>query len=142
LDSTSNWETAAAIAAVCIGLGGLLLFSAVAMAGAWRVASAAERASREAEKASAAVQSLHEACSTPEVRPAHGQGLMIGFPGADPQREQQGRLNEAGRLVMEAGVLRDGSPAQAARIEATVRRLDETITRLSAALERLRSTGS
>lgn len=62
MDDTSNWEFAAAVAAISIGLGGLLLFTIVAAIGTWRVhANAArQRDGRSFGNADDAVRELAE----------------------------------------------------------------------------------
>lgn len=58
MDDTSNWEFAAAVAAISIGLGGLLIFTVVATLGSWRIAERVNRVAEEASQASLAVQDL------------------------------------------------------------------------------------
>ena len=41
MGDTTNWEFAAAVAAVTIGLGGLLLFTIIGAIGSWRILGAA-----------------------------------------------------------------------------------------------------
>jgi hypothetical protein len=58
VDDTSNWEFAAAVAAISIGLGGLLVFTIVGTIGSWRIVDRVNRVADEASQASLAVQEL------------------------------------------------------------------------------------
>ena len=58
MDDASNWEFAASIAAVCIGLSGLLLFTLIGTIGGWRVLDKASRAAEETAKSSVVMQDL------------------------------------------------------------------------------------
>ena len=140
MDDSSTWETAAAIAAICVGLGGLLVFSLVAMIAAWRVANAADRASREATRASLEVDALSRALAGTSILSgglqAEATGLSNPAVEADPSRGR--RVGDANaQQLAESRVLREAQAAQARQVAATIRRLDESIEKLSAALERL-----
>ena len=47
MGDTGNWEFAAVVAAVVMGLGGLLIFTVISTIGSWRVFRLAAQASRE-----------------------------------------------------------------------------------------------
>ena len=79
MDNASNWEFAASIAAVCIGLGGLLLFTLIGTIGSWTVFTRASRAANEAEKASILVQDL-SLVEYPALRALAESGLQSSDP--------------------------------------------------------------
>ncbi|MBI2724588.1 MAG: hypothetical protein HYX50_05945, partial [Chloroflexi bacterium] len=115
MGDTTNWEFAAAVAAVSIGLGGLLLFTIIGTIGSWRVFDRASRASNEAAKASLTVQDLARYISSREsmslAQPAADLSRAAGDLNslrrqADDLIEQQARLQDAVRNLVEAGVLR------------------------------------
>jgi hypothetical protein len=146
VDDTSTWEFAAVVAAVCIGLGGLLLFTAIGAIGAWRVYDAARRASGEAARAAASVEVLARALaeqaesmpaallgeSAPRIAEAADELTRLRAQAADLLL-QQTRLNDAVRNLVEAGVLRgDESNQQLREFEHTLRRVEQHLARITA----------
>src|SRR6185295_13905266 len=111
MDDASNWEFAASIAAICIGLGGLLLFTLIGTIGSWVVLSRASRAANEATKASIVVQDLarqlaFREASAPVVDISQAAGQLAGLrTQADALLQQQTKLQDAVRNLVEAGVL-------------------------------------
>ena len=145
MGDTTNWEFAAAVAAVVMGLGGLLLFTLIGTIGAWRLFLQANRASREAEKASLAMQDLARILSSRsnqqlpyvDLRDAAGE-LSDLRQQADALIDQQGRLQSAVQHLVEAGVLgNEGESRQYQTLESAIRRLDDNMTRLAAAVAEL-----
>jgi hypothetical protein len=135
LDDTSNWETAAAIAAICIGLMGLLVFSLVAAVAVWRMAGEAQAARRQGDEAEEAARELRERVARLEREAAD---LMNAGRQADALLGQQEILREAVRSLVESGVLRGrADPVADGRLEATIRRLDEAMIRLTITVEQL-----
>lgn len=141
MDNASNWEFAASIAAVCIGLGGLLLFTLIGTIGGWRVFSRASQAANEASKASIVVQDLARQIA---LREASQPGLadltqaanqLSGLRAqADALLEQQTRLQAAVRNLVEAGVLRGEGATDIKQLESAVNRLEEHMVRIMANL--------
>ena len=136
MDNASNWEFAASIAAVCIGLGGLLLFTLIGTFGSWMVFTRASRAANEAEKASILVQDLSRQlafreASQPMVDVAQAASQIAGLrTQADALLQQQTRLQDAVRNLVEAGVLRSDN----SELEGAMKRLEENIARIAAAV--------
>lgn len=145
MGDTTNWEFAAAVAAVVMGLGGLLLFTLIGTIGMWRLFLHASHAEREAEKANLAMQDLARLLSTRsgqqlpyvDLRDAAGE-LSDLRQQADALIEQQGRLQNAVRHLVEAGVLgTEGTSREYQGLESAIRRLDDNMTRLAAAVTEL-----
>lgn len=145
MGTASNWEFAAAIAAVCIGLGGLLLFTLIGTIGAWRLFDRTLRTAGAAEKASVIVQDLSRQLAMREAsQPAANDltqaaaqlsGLRIQ---ADALLQQQSLLQDAVRNLVEAGVLRsEGSSGDLKDLEGAVKRLDEQLARIGTAVANL-----
>lgn len=140
-DST-NWEFAAAVAGVSIGLGGLLLFTLIGTFGSWRVFDHASRAAEEAAQASVAVQDLARQVSARDamVGPAIDISQSAGHLSelrrqADALIEQQSRLQDAVRNLVEAGVLRSESPQGGLQeLQASIHRLEDNLARVAAAV--------
>ena len=145
MDNASNWEFAASIAAVCIGLGGLLLFTLIGTIGAWRMFDRTLRAASAAEKASVIVQDLSRQLAIREAsQPATNEltqaaAQLSGLRAqADALLQQQSLLQDAVRNLVEAGVLRsEGSGGDLKNLEGAVKRLDEQLARIAAALANL-----
>lgn len=145
MGDTTNWEFAAAVAAVCIGLGGLLLFTLIGAIGAWRVFQHTMRAANEAEKATIAMQELARQLATRSAQQlpivdlsdaAHElSDLRLQ---ADSLIDQQGRLQDAVRHLVEAGVLgSETTQQQFAELEGVMKRLEDNLTRVAAAVANL-----
>jgi hypothetical protein len=142
MGDTTNWEFAAAVAAVVMGLGGLLVFTMIVTVGSWRVFSQANRAATESAKASVYIQELALHLSS---RSAH-QLPIIDLKDqadeiADLRRQadaligQQARLQEAVRNLVEAGALGNaGSERQLRDLDGILRRLEDNLTRVAAAV--------
>lgn len=145
MGDTTNWEFAAAVAAVCIGLGGLLLFTLLGTANSWRVFSMTHKAAQEAEKASLAVQELarhlsaRSAQNLPVIDLSDAANEMADLRRqADALIAQQGRLQEAVRNLVEAGVLgSEASNQQYGDLESALRRLEDNLARVAAAVANL-----
>lgn len=145
MGDTANWEFAAAVAAVSIGLGGLLLFTMIGTLGSWRVFHHASRAANEAERASVAVQELartlaaRSAQQLPVIDLNDAAAEMADLRRqADDLIDQQGRLQDAIRSLVESGVMRShGSNEQLQELENAMRRLEDNLTRIAAAVTNL-----
>ncbi len=145
MGDTTNWEFAAAVAAVTMGLGGLLLFTLIGTIGSWRVFERARRASIEAEKASVMVQDLARQVSAREA--AQGSTNELAQTSAhletlrrhaDALIEQQTRLQDAVRNLVEAGVLRsEESQPDMKDVQSAVRRLEDQLSQIAAAVANL-----
>jgi hypothetical protein len=145
MDSPSNWEFAASIAAVSIGLSGLLLFTILSVIGSWRVLERGTSASTEAAKTMIIIQDLarqlavREVSRSPAVDVAQTATQLSGLRvQADALLQQQARLQDAVRNLVEAGVLRsEGSSAELKDLEGAVKRLEENLARIAAAVANL-----
>jgi hypothetical protein len=139
VDDTANWEFAAVVAAVCIGLGGLLLFTLVGAIGSIRMHDSTARAAQQAARAADAMGELARAM----IAQAAERGPMIELAGqldevaalrrqAEELLAQQTRLQEAVRHLVEAGVLRgEESGRQLREVEQSVRRVEELLARIT-----------
>jgi hypothetical protein len=144
---TSNWEFAAVVAAVVMGLGGLLLFTLISVIGAWRIFGLADRAAKEAMAAVLGVQELARDLVTRENRAQSAVDIRQTASDitdlrrqADALIEQQSRLQDAVRNLVEAGVLGgDESTRQLQELEAAIRRLEDNMSQVAAAVANLGS---
>lgn len=150
MEDTSTWEFAAVVAAVCIGLGGLLLFTLIGAIGAWRVYGGASRAAGEVASAAEAMQELARAMSANQ---RETQDLVRRVPELDLtaaddelaklRRQsadllaQQTLLQDAVRNLVEAGVLRsEDSGDQLRELEQALRRVEDHLIRLTTPQQR------
>jgi hypothetical protein len=137
MDDTSNWETAAAIAAICVGLGGLLLFTLVAALAVWRGSNYAQQAARDADAARRGLEDAERRLGTLEQ--GQNSELMNEPAGADAFLGQQAILREAVRGLVEATrATRAAQPDSEGRLEESIARLDESLARLAAAVAALK----
>ena len=144
---TTNWEFAAVVAAVTMGLGGLLLFTLFGIINSWRVFDRAGRAANEAAKASMAVQDLARYLASRETMHAVAPRVDLTQAAddmnalrqqADALIEQQTRLQDAVRNLVEAGVLRNEDSRQhLADLEGAVRRLEENLSQVAVSVANL-----
>jgi hypothetical protein len=145
MGDSSNWEFAASIAAVAIGLSGLLLFTLMGTIGSWRVLERGTRASNEAAKTMIVIQDLarqlamREVSRSPGVDVSQTVGQLSDLRAqADTLLQQQTRLQDAVRNLVEAGVLRsEGTTGDLKELEGAVKRLEEHLARISAAIANL-----
>jgi hypothetical protein len=146
LGDTTNWEFAAAVAAICIGLGGLLLFTIVGAVGSWRVFSRTGDAAAEASATYAAVQDLARALSAAQSARTYagpdaleaGRSLADLREQVDALIETQGRMQDLLRdvVAMSApGV--DATAPQLRELEAAVQRLEHEFSSVAAAVANL-----
>jgi hypothetical protein len=144
---TTNWEFAAAVAAVTMGLGGLLLFTLIGTIGSWRIFDRASRAANESAKASLAVQDLARYLASRETMHAVAPAIDLSEAAgeltnlrrqADALIDQQSRLQDAVRNLVEAGVLRgEDSRQHLQELESAIKRLEENMGRIAAAVANL-----
>ena len=147
MGDTTNWEFAAVVAAVSMGLGGLLLFTLVAIIGSWRIFDRASRAANEAAKASMAVQDLARYLSSRETMHSMAPRVDLSQAAdelntlrqqADALIEHQTRLQDAVRNLVEAGVLRNEDSRQhLTELESAVRRLEEHLGQVAVSVANL-----
>jgi len=141
MGDTANWEFAAAVAAVVMGLGGLLLFTLVATIGSWRMAAQASRASAEAARASQSVQELARYLSSRSAQQLpiidlreEADELADLRRQADLLIDQQARLQDAVRSLVESGALgATSSERQLRDLDGMIRRLEDNLARVAAA---------
>jgi len=146
LGDTTNWEFAAAVAAICIGLGGLLLFTIVGAIGSWRIFNRAGDAATEASVTYAAVQDLARALSAAQAGRAYGgtdppdteRSLTDLRSEVDALIAQQSRLQDVIREMVEMSATGDDAATPQLRaLEATVRRLEQEFSSVAAAVANL-----
>ncbi len=144
MGNTSNWEFAAVVAAVVMGLSGLLLFSLIGTIGSWRVFRLASQSAREAEAASTAVQDLARQLAAKETMAPAAQLAAAAADVGELRRQasalldEQSRLNDATRNLVEARVLGgEDASRQLQELDAAVRRLEDNLGRVAAAVARL-----
>ncbi|MEX2245616.1 MAG: hypothetical protein WEC75_02925 [Dehalococcoidia bacterium] len=145
MGDTTNWEFAAVVAAVTMGLGGLLLFTMISTIGAWRVFRLASQASQEAAKASLAVQDAARHLSVPERAPAQSLDLRQTVDQlsalrqeADALMEQQARLQDAVRNLVEARVLGNQEADRHLKdLDGAIQRLEATLGQVAVAVSNL-----
>jgi hypothetical protein len=136
---TTNWEFAAAVAAVTMGLGGLLLFTIIGTIGSWRVFDRAARAADEAAKSSVLVQGLAREIAAREAATGTAAGLALEAKKLSELRQQsqalidqQALLNDAVRNLVEAGVLKTESSRELKELVESIQRVDTKMTRMAA----------
>jgi hypothetical protein len=146
LGDTTNWEFAAAVAAICIGLGGLLLFTIVSAIGSWRIFDRAGDAAAEAGATYAAVQDLARALSAAQTGRTYAgpDPLEIERSVADLRLqvdalvETQLRMQDLMRdIVAMSAPGCDAAAPQLRELEAAVRRLEQEFSSVAAAVANL-----
>jgi cbb3-type cytochrome oxidase subunit 3 len=139
---TSNWEFAAVVAAVSIGLCGLLVFTIGSIVMNWIVLGRAAKAARDASEASLLIQdtargmATHDAASRAAASLAdEAQKLAEIREQSQAVVEQQARLQEAVRNLVEANVLGPATaPSDTSGLAEAIERLDEHMGQLAAAI--------
>jgi type II secretory pathway component PulJ len=128
-----TFELAAAIAGVCIGLAALVIFSLVAIIGAWQVFRRASEASTAATKASQGAEELARHLAFQAAGPPRGESGQL-----TEVRQEAAALLDKLRELAESGAL-EGGPSVAAlsQLEASVGRLDATVGQMAASLANL-----
>jgi type II secretory pathway component PulJ len=128
-----TFELAAAIAGVCIGLAALVIFSLVAIIGAWQVFRRASEASTAATKASQGAEELARHLAFQAAGPPRGESGQL-----TEVRQEAAALLDKLRELAESGAL-EGGPSVAAlsQLEASVGRLDATVGQMAAGLANL-----
>ena len=142
MGDTTNWEFAAVVAAVSIGLCGLLVFTLTTIVSNWRLSDRAVRAARESSEASVLVQELARQLSAREAATLTAAGLTEETRRLSELRvqtetliEQQARMQEAVRNLVEAGVLRsEGATPEIKQLESAINRLDDHLGQLATAI--------
>ena len=146
MGDTATWEFAAVVAAVTIGLGGMLLFTLVGVIGSWRMYSGASRAAAEAAEASVAVQDAARRLTPPDApRSESDSPAPFGADLSDLRRQaetlldQQSQLRQAVADLVAANATRgaEDDDRDAREIGIAVQRLDEHIGRVTAAVANL-----
>ncbi len=138
MGDTTNWEFAAVVAAVVMGLAGLLVFTLIATVGSWRVFRIASESLRAAERASTAAEELARRLGDQMAAAAAPADLSELRRQADALVEQQARLQDATRRLAEArSMVGEDARRQLEELEASVRRLEEHMGRVSAVIANL-----
>jgi len=142
MGNTANWEFAAVVAAVVMGLGGLLIFTLAGVIGGWRAFRLAGDAAKAAAAASVAVQDLARQLAArqamlPNEQVATAASALSDLRGeAASLLEQQTRLQDATRKLVEARVLGgEDAGRQLQDLEDAVRRLEEQLGRIARSLD-------
>jgi hypothetical protein len=142
MGNTANWEFAAVVAAVVMGLGGLLIFTLAGVIGGWRSFRLAGDAANAAAAASVAVQDLARQLSArqaalPNEQVATAASALSNLRGeAASLLDQQARLQDATRKLVEARVLGgEDAGRQLQELEDALRRLEDQIGRIARSLD-------
>lgn len=149
MGDTANWEFAAAVAAVVMGLAGLLLFTLIGAIGSWRVFGQSSRAAAEAARASQSVQELARYLSSRSAQQLpiidlreEADELADLRRQADLLIDQQARLQDAVRNLVESGALgATTSDRQLRDLDGIIRRLEENLARVAAAVNQIEPRG-
>lgn len=136
-----TFEFAAAVAGVSIGLAAILLLSAFAVIGTWRLFQHASGASLASARAALSVEELaRRLASQPEAPPPATEGDQFAElrQQAETLVEEQRRLQEMARNLLDAAAV-EGGPAPIALddLESAVGRLDTTVGQMAASLANL-----
>ena len=142
MGDTSNWEFAAVVAAVSIGLCGLLVFTIGSIVMNWIVLGRAAKAAKDSSEASLLVQDAAREIAARESAALAAAGLAEETQKLAELREQstalveqQARLQEAVRNLVEANVLgAQIAPPNNSSLEASIKRLDDHMGQLAAAI--------
>jgi len=146
LGDTTNWEFAAAVAAICIGLGGLLLFTTIGAIGSWRIFDGAGDAAMEASVTYAAVQDLARTLSAAQAGRAYAgpdlheteRTLADLRQQVDALVETQVRMQDLMRDIVAMSAPGGGAGApQLRELEAAVRRLEQDFSSVAATVANL-----
>ena len=129
MGDTTNWEFAAVVAAVVMGLSGLLLFSLIATIGSWRIFRLASLAARDASESSMATQELARELHARHAAESATPGLLELRKQAESLLGQQERLQDATRRLVESRAI--GGDGRLAELEASMRRLEEQLNRIA-----------
>lgn len=140
MGDTSNWEFAAVVASVVMGLGGLLLFTLSATIGSWVTFARTSRAANETTKASIAMQDLARQVAMRESMPPPAVDftpIMAQIEAlraqADVLTKQQVRLQEQ----MQRIDVQDADTPDVHELRATVKRLEENLAQMAATVANL-----
>lgn len=138
---TGNWEFAAVVAAVSIGLLGLVIFTVTSIVNSWFIFLRSARAAKDASEASLVVQDLARELSVREAATQTAAGLTEETQRLSELRkqtealvEQQTRLQEAAKSLLEAGVMQADVSLDIKQLEASIQRLDDHMGQLAAAI--------
>ena len=134
MGDTSNWEFAAAVASVVMGLGGLLLFTLSAIVGSWITFGRTSRAATEAAKANVAMQDLARQIAMRETIPPPVVDLTPAMSQIDSLRaqtdvlmKQQARLQESVQAISEA----PAANTDMQELRTAVKRLEENLAQMA-----------
>ena len=140
MGDTSNWEFAAVVASVVMGLGGLLLFTLSATIGSWITFARTSRAASETTKAGIAMQDLARQIAMRESMPPPAVDLTPAMSQIDAVRaqadvlmKQQARLQEAMQQITD----RAADTPDVQELQATVKRLEEDLAQMAATVANL-----
>ena len=142
MGNTANWEFAAVVAAVVMGLSGLLIFTLSGVIGGWRAFRLAGDAAHAATAASVAVQDLArqlaaKQATLPNEQVASAAAALSHLRGeAASLLEQQARLQDATRKLVEARVLGgEDAGRQLRELEDAMARLEEHLGSVAQAVD-------
>ena len=144
MGDTSNWEFAAVVASVVMGLAGLLVFTLIGTLGSWLTYARAARASSEAAKANVGMQDLARQMAMrdmtpppppppPDLSPATRQIDALRAQ-LDVLMKQQARLQDTVQQMAEATPT---LPQGWEETQATVRRLEDNLAQIAATVANL-----
>ena len=142
MGDTANWEFAAVVASVVMGLAGLLVFTLIGTLGSWLTYARAARASGEAAKANVAMQDLARQMAMrdmtpppppPDLSPATRQIDALRAQ-LDVLMKQQARLQDTVQQMADATPT---LPERWEETQATVKRLEDNLAQIAATVANL-----
>ena len=133
------FELSAAIAGVCIGLAALMIFSLVAIIGAWQVFRRAGASSEAATRTALGVEELARDLVAQMAAQPRADAAQMGElrREAEALLEQERRLYERARELVESNALEGPSAAALSDLELAIGRLDATVGQMAASLANL-----
>lgn len=138
MSGEETFQFAAAVAGVFFGLAAALILSILAVVGTWRLFRDASRASDEAARAALAIQELALRLGGPASAMAESGQLGQLRNQAETLIDQQARLQEMARNLLDASAMSAGPSSGALDdLNSAVARLDATVGQMAAALANL-----
>lgn len=138
MSGEETFQFAAAIAGVSIGLAAALLLSVLAVVGTWRLFKDASKASEVALRAALSIEELANRMGGPASAVADGGQLTLMRQQNEALIEQQARLQEMARNLLDASAMAAGpSSGTVEEIQASMARLDANVGQMAAVLANL-----
>ena len=138
MSGEETFQFAAAIAGVSIGLAAALILSILAVVGTWRLFRDASKASEVALRAALSIEELASRMGGPASAVADSGQLTLMRQQAETLIDQQARLQEMARNLLDASAMAPGPPAGTLEeIQGSMARLDANVGQMAAVLANL-----